>query len=210
MEEYINMILGNKVFSSGTEIHVYRLCLLIDRCFTDILPNEEMVSRIFQTTTTQSRSLLRSVVSKYQYVLKDIINKTISKLVKDTEVLKPGELETMLIINTNSRFFIELMNEKIASLDVTLDPVSLRPHCSSSYQIKHKTYWALCKEYGLPPKVKPGVKPAAKPGIKQILKPKAKSAGKPEAIPIAKQLTKPIIRQKTKTLAKQKVKEGHG
>ena len=154
LEEYIMMILGNKVFTSGTEIHVYRLCLLINRCFTDILPNEEMVSRIFQTTTTQSRSLLRSVVSKYQYVLGEIIRNTISKLVEDTEVLPSSEIETMLIINTNSRFFIELMNEKIASLDVTLPSVSLRPHCSASYQIQFNTYLALCDEYKVIPKIK--------------------------------------------------------
>jgi hypothetical protein len=151
LEEYIAMILGNKVFSSGTDMRAFRLCLLIDRCFTDTLPNEEMVSRIFQTTTTQSRALLRSVVSKYQYVLKEIINHTISKLVEDTEVtvLKTG---TLLIINTNSRFFIELMNEKIASLNVTLPSIQLRSDCTSSYSIKPSAYLALCSAYGLKPK----------------------------------------------------------
>jgi hypothetical protein len=153
MEEYTGMILGKKSFTSGTEMRVYRLCLLIDRCFKKILPNEEMVSRIFQTTTTQSRALLRSVVSKYQYVLKKIINRTISKLVEDTKVLSPKKNEILLTINTNSRFFIEMMNEKIASLDVTLPSVSLRPHCSASYQIQLNTYRALCKEYGLKAKV---------------------------------------------------------
>ncbi|NMC29547.1 MAG: hypothetical protein GYA45_05710 [Pelolinea sp.] len=153
MEEYTKMILGSKVFSSGTDMRVYRLCLLIDRCFTNILPNEEMVSRIFQTTTTQSRALLRSVVSKYQYVLKEIINRTISKLVEDTIVLSSKKTEILLVINNNSRFFIDLINEKIAGLDVTLPSLSLRPHCSASYQIQLNTYRALCKEYGLKAKV---------------------------------------------------------
>lgn len=153
MEEYTKMILGSKVFSSGTDMRVYRLCLLIDRCFRNILPNEEMVSRIFQTTTTQSRALLRSVVSKYQYVLKEIINRTISKLVEETIVISPKKNEIFLAINNNSHFFIDLLNEKISSLDVTLPSVSLRPHCSASYQIQLNTYRALCKEYGLKAKV---------------------------------------------------------
>lgn len=151
MEEYTNMILGKKSLQRGTDIREYRLFLLIKRFFTERLPNEEMVTRIFQTTSTQSRTLLRSVASKYQYELKSIINKTISGLLEEIEVnvLKTG---TLLIINTHSRFFIELMNEKIASINVILPSVQLRGDCTSSYSIKPSAYLALCKAYGLQPK----------------------------------------------------------
>ncbi len=149
MEEYTNMILGKNSYQRGTDIREYRLFLLIKRFFTERLPNEEMVTRIFQTTTRQSRTLLRSVASKYQYELKSIINKTISGLVEDIEIVPSKKADSLFIINTNSRFFIELMNEKIANLNVTLPPIQLRLDCTSSYTIKKSAYLALSKEYGL-------------------------------------------------------------
>ncbi|HEY8788095.1 MAG TPA: hypothetical protein VIM10_03025 [Actinopolymorphaceae bacterium] len=63
-EEYVRMILGQKVFTRGTDIREYRLSLLITHVFGGRLPSEQLISALFQTTATQSRALLRAVMSK--------------------------------------------------------------------------------------------------------------------------------------------------
>jgi hypothetical protein len=77
-EEYVRMMLGQHVYSRGQNIRVYRLCLLIKHAFGGRLPNEGEISAIFQTTTTESRSLLRAVRAKFQYELRQATHDTMS------------------------------------------------------------------------------------------------------------------------------------
>jgi hypothetical protein len=72
-EEYVRMILGQRVLTRGQDIREYRLCLMITHVFGGRLPSEQRISALFQTTSTQSRALLRAVMSKYQYELQDAI-----------------------------------------------------------------------------------------------------------------------------------------
>jgi len=73
--EYVEMFLGRKVFTRGQDIREYRLFLLMKEVF-ERLPDEQEVSDLFQTTESQSRSLIRSVMSKYQYDLTDVLRWT--------------------------------------------------------------------------------------------------------------------------------------
>src|SRR4051794_20961152 len=72
-EEYARMILGQRVLTRGQDIREYRLCLMINHVFGGRLPSERQISALFQTTATQSRALLRAVMSKYQYELQTAI-----------------------------------------------------------------------------------------------------------------------------------------
>jgi hypothetical protein len=76
-EEYIRMILGQRVFTRGQDIREYRLYLLVKHVFAGKLPTEQQICSLFQTTTTQSRALLRAVMSKYQYELQEAIYDTL-------------------------------------------------------------------------------------------------------------------------------------
>jgi len=147
LEEYVMMVLGDEIFSSITDIQVYRLSRLILQCFKDFLPNEELVSRLFKITLSSSKSLLHAAASKYQYELENTIRRTICKLLKGVVTLLQPDETTILIINTNSRFFIELMNERIAGIDVTLPSITRRPRCTSSYEIQQDTFDALSLAY---------------------------------------------------------------
>ena len=66
-EEYVRMILGQHVYSRGQDIKIYRLSLMIKHAFGGLLPTEGQISALFQTTVSESRSLLRAVRAKYQY-----------------------------------------------------------------------------------------------------------------------------------------------
>ena len=69
LEEYIKLFLGQKVFTRAADFREYRLFLLIQHVFDNEIPNEQKISDLFQTTTNQSRTLTRSIMSKYQYDL---------------------------------------------------------------------------------------------------------------------------------------------
>ena len=71
LEEYARMFIGQRVFTRGSDIHEYRLFLLIKQPLEGRIPDEQQVSDLFQTTATQSRSLIRSVLAKYQYELQE-------------------------------------------------------------------------------------------------------------------------------------------
>lgn len=66
------MFIGQRVFTRGRDIQEYRLFLLIRGPFGNTIPDDQMVCDLFQTTT-QSRALVRSVMSKYQYELSQAI-----------------------------------------------------------------------------------------------------------------------------------------
>lgn len=82
-EEYVRMILGQRVFGRASDMQEYRLFLLIQHALGGVLPSERLVASLFQITETRAKSLIAAVLAKYQYELekplrqslKDILNK---------------------------------------------------------------------------------------------------------------------------------------
>ena len=81
LREYVDQFIGQKTFKRGTDILEYRLFLLITLVLHEI-PNEQQVTSLFQTTLAESRSLIRSVLSKYQYKLEPSIKKSLINILK--------------------------------------------------------------------------------------------------------------------------------
>lgn len=79
INEYLAMFRGQKVFKRGSDMLEYRLLLLIETAFNGGIPDERTVSSLFQTTLTESRSLIRAVISKYQYQLRTHVERTLSE-----------------------------------------------------------------------------------------------------------------------------------
>jgi hypothetical protein len=71
VEEYVRMFLGQRVFTRGSDAREFRLLLLIKHAFEDRFPDDQRISDLFQTTLSESRSLIKSVSAKYQYELVD-------------------------------------------------------------------------------------------------------------------------------------------
>jgi hypothetical protein len=67
LTEHVEMFLGRKVFTRGSDFREYRLRLLLEELSEQLdLLEEGRVTSLFQTTATQSRTLIRSVLAKYQ------------------------------------------------------------------------------------------------------------------------------------------------
>lgn len=145
VEEYTRMFIGQRVFTRGADMHLYRLFLLIKEPFQNKIPDEQRVSDLFQTTASQSRSLIRSVMSKYQYELQEAINATLKQTVEDAEV--EGDDWTVTI---NSENIVEVLNRVIGSIDGSLPQIEKKRGTVSNYVVRRSSYTRLCEQYGLP------------------------------------------------------------
>lgn len=148
LQEYLAMMRGQKAFKRGTDIHEYRLFLLIENVFGRRIPDEQTVSKIFQTTPSESRGLLRSIISKYQYLLRDAIDATL------VVVLEAATAQTATgpyLVTMSSVNVIEELNKKLATLDGTLASVSKKRGSVSTYEITKSSYDRLCAELGATP-----------------------------------------------------------
>ena len=140
-EEFLRMILGQRVFTRGQDIREYRLFLLIVHAFDHRLPTEQQISALFQTTTTQSRSLLRAVMSKFQYELDDTIRATLAQALEGSQ--ENPNVPGGRLLTVDSENVIEALNRRVASLDGSLPQVAKLRGTVSTYEIAPATYQRL-------------------------------------------------------------------
>ena len=145
LEEYTRMFIGQRVFTRGADIQEHRLFLLIKEPFENQIPDEQRVSNLFQTTATQSRSLIRSVMSKYQYELQDAINSSLTSTVQDAE--PEGDDWTVTV---NSENIVESLNRVIGSIDGSLPQIEKKRGTVSNYVLRRSSYMRLCERFGIP------------------------------------------------------------
>lgn len=145
LEEYVRMFIGQRVFTRGADIQEYRLFLLIKGPFENRIPDEQRVSDLFQTTASQSRSLIRSVMSKYQYDLHDAIDSTLKQTVEHAE-----PEDDNWTVTVNSENIVEALNRTIASIDGSLPQFEKKRGTVSNYVLKRSSYLKLCERFDLP------------------------------------------------------------
>ncbi len=135
LEEYINMYLGKNVYTRGSDMQENKLYLMIKNNVFNGIPTEKEVSKFFQTTIGQSKTLLRAVHTKYQYKLR----KGFLKSLKETiEKSKPEEGDYELFVD--SKFLLEELDILISSLGGDLAPIKKKRDTSSIYIIPNDTY----------------------------------------------------------------------
>lgn len=140
LREYIQMFLGQKVFNRGSDLREYRLFLLIEEAFGERIPNEQEVSHFFQTTATESKSLIRSVMSKYQYQLKAAIDTSLATIINSSEQDSNGAPYNVVI---NSQNLVDELNRILAEIDGSLPLVCKRRGSVSTYLIQPSSYARL-------------------------------------------------------------------
>lgn len=146
LQEYVGMILGQRVFTRGADMREYRLFLLVKHAFDNQLPDEQKICDLFQTTVTQSRALIRSVMSKYQYDLSQAIRTTITNtIVGATQGGEGDDYE----FTVNSENIAEAMNRVLASLDGTLPQVVKKKGTVTSYVLKPSSRDRLVEHYDI-------------------------------------------------------------
>lgn len=148
LTEYLTMIRGQRAFKRGSDILEYRLYLLIENVFSGRMPDEQTISKIFQTTATESRGLLRSIISKYQYLLRSALDETLK------DVLGQAIAESNVgpyQVTMNSVNIIEELNKKLASIDGTLASIAKKRSSVSTYEISKSSYEQLCGSLNIVP-----------------------------------------------------------
>ena len=88
---------------------------------------------LFQTTVSQSRALIRSVMSKYQYVLSSAIKTTITNTILGAVQAEAGDDFEFTV---NSENVVEALNRVLASLDGTLPQIAKKKGTVTTYILK--------------------------------------------------------------------------
>lgn len=145
-EEYVRMMLGQRVFTRGQDVREYRLLLLIKHVFAPTLPSEQQVSRLFQTTATQSRALLRAVMSKYQYELREVIRATLAGVLARAFFRDEDEVWEF----TADTETVAALNRELMAVDGTLPEVTHAIGTVGMYEIHPSAYHALRERLGEP------------------------------------------------------------
>lgn len=79
-DEYVQMFLGKTAFRRTQDFYDFRIYLLVIHVLNGRLPDEALVSRLFQTSATESRARLKSATSKYQRGLETQIKGSVSAI----------------------------------------------------------------------------------------------------------------------------------
>ncbi|MBO1265157.1 hypothetical protein J3A84_08975 [Proteiniclasticum sp. SCR006] len=145
-QEYVKMIIGEKIFTRGSDIREYRLYLLIINYFDGIIPDESTISTLFQTTNSESKSLLRSTLAKYHFLLKQPINETIIKILSR---IKPKGDESFYVIKNIPINMIDEMNKIVSEIDGSHDQIRKQRGTLQGYEIPKATYDELMKFLGV-------------------------------------------------------------
>jgi hypothetical protein len=147
VEEYVRMFLGQKVFTRGSDIREFRLFLLIRTAFANRIPNEQEVSALFQCTQSQSRALIRAVMSKYQYDLNKAIESTLAQTIG--QVRKDPNGKWIVVISSEN--IADALNQRLASIDSAQDQVVRKTGKLATYELTRAAYEALCGQFKIKP-----------------------------------------------------------
>jgi hypothetical protein len=146
-EEYYRMFLGQKVFTRGSDFQEYRLFLIIKRALENDIPSEELVSSLFQLTASQSRSLIRSVLSKYQYELHDALKNTLVKVLQNAQEVQSNSGRTSeYTIDVRNKSIVSELNQLLGNIDGNLPQITQKRGTYSKYIVSVASYRALCEK----------------------------------------------------------------
>jgi hypothetical protein len=142
LQEYVRLFLGQRVSGSGSDFREYRLFLLIREVFKDQIPDEQQISSLFQLPLTQSRALLRTVMAKYQYELRPVVDASLAQAVKSA---KQPEAGADYELPVNSANIVDGLNRLLTEIDGSLPKIMRVAGTVSIYCIKPSSYAELAK-----------------------------------------------------------------
>lgn len=144
LNEYVSMFLGQKISRRGSDINEYRLFLLITTVFGNMIPDEQEVCRLFQTSATESRALIRAVMSKFQYQLRGAIDNSIRKSLESAQ--KEGDTGPY-VVTINSQNVVEELNRSLATIDGSLQQIKKKRGSVSTFEISPSAYARLTEKF---------------------------------------------------------------
>jgi hypothetical protein len=142
LEEYVRMFLGQRVFTRGSDAREFRLLLLTKHAFDTRFPDDQRISDLFQTTLSESRSLIRSVSAKYQYDLAGAKEATLKAALDSAE-----RRDDTWLLSINSKTVVEQLNRDLVQLSSDLPPVRLKENTGSTYVVAESSFEKLREKY---------------------------------------------------------------
>lgn len=137
--EYVNGFLGHTSLTRGSDTREYRLFLLMKEVFKEQIPDEQTISELFHITLPQSKTLIKAVISKNRYALKEIIKTSLIKTIRDGKVDDNKDCETSI----KNLIIVDELNYILALKDGTLPKILRKPRTVSTYIIKASSYEAI-------------------------------------------------------------------
>ncbi|MFA9397401.1 MAG: hypothetical protein ACERKV_03930 [Clostridiaceae bacterium] len=144
--EYKQMLLGIELPTRAEEIKQYRLLHLIEYYFHDRIPTETEVSSMFQLTNSQSKSLIKNVLSKFHFQIEEILKNTMKSVLKGFSSTNPNREYTGIIQSDNIR---DELNRIILRENPNLKLITLVRNSAAKYEIAEDSYDLLSKYFGL-------------------------------------------------------------
>lgn len=146
-EEYLRMFLGQKIYTRGSDMREYRLFLLIKYFLNGNIPNEQTITTLFQTTHSESKSLLRSVLAKYQYDLKNCINNTIADILINK--VEHDEDDEIYYVSNIAENIVGEMNKILSTIDGSLNQITKKRNAVLTFELKPSSYEKLMEYFEL-------------------------------------------------------------
>ena len=146
IQEYLAMFRGQKVLKRGSDILEYRLYLMIPHAFGGRLPDEQTISNLFQATLSESRALIRGVVSRYRNSLKSSIDASLKDVVAAADRKNEADNYTVVVKSKN---LVDALNVMLSQKDGTLTPIARKKDSVSTYEIRPSSYLELASRFGI-------------------------------------------------------------
>ena len=139
-DEYVQMFLGKTAFRRTQDFYDFRIYLLVIHVLNGRLPDEALVSRLFQTSATESRARLKSVTSKFQRGLEQQIKGSISEILAGAD---HDDAEDTFKITVNNQTVVDLLNSTLAALNGSHAQVAKVRGTVASYVMPRASFEAL-------------------------------------------------------------------
>lgn len=136
--EYKDMLLGNGLPTRADEIKQHRLLHLIKYHFKGRIPTESEVSKMFQLTESESKSLIKNVRTRFRYQLEEEIFNTLKEAIDRCE--ENGDKYDVIIHSDN---VLEELNRILSDINPFLEPIKKARDSARKYIVSSDTYREL-------------------------------------------------------------------
>lgn len=153
LHEHIECYLGRRASARGNDILEHRLVLLTRFAFGNRIPNDVKVSRLFQTTLTASRTLIRNMLARYRGELNDASIASAKVLLE--EVTWPGGKSDDYRAKNPPSNMVEFLNQRLLIEDPAMKQITRLADSGGIYAINKYSYDELCRVFQAIPVARP-------------------------------------------------------
>lgn len=147
LSEYMEMFLGMGLPSRADEIQQHRLFFLIQHYFQETIPSETEVSSHFQLTRSRSRSLIRSVMTRYHYQLEQQLKNTLKESLT-FKIDDPND-DSLYQLRIKSDNVVDQLNIILEREAPELDRIRKVPTTGRMYRVSKTSYEKLKTVLGI-------------------------------------------------------------